>query len=73
MEARVIRDKYDGSHRGCAFLRCKQFHVAEIILDLHKPRAKTVDEESGINSRLQLRFADGELERLGIVNIDMQE
>ena len=73
LEARVIRDKFDGTHRGCAFLKCKQFHVAEVILDSHKPRAKKIDEDAGINPRLQLRFADGELERLGIVNIDLQE
>jgi CUG-BP- and ETR3-like factor len=70
LEARVIRDKFDGTHRGCAFLRCKMYHEAELILDSHKPRAKRVAEDAGLISRLQLRFADGELERLGIVNID---
>ncbi len=73
LEARIIRDKFDGSHRGCAFLKCKFFHEAEFILDTHRPRAKKVDEDLGILPRLQLRFADGELERLGIVNIDMVE
>jgi RNA recognition motif-containing protein len=38
LEAKVIRDKFDGAHRGCAFLKCKMFHVAELILDAHKPR-----------------------------------
>jgi RNA recognition motif-containing protein len=42
LESRVIRDKYDGSHRGCAFLRVKMFHEAELILDSHRPRAKKV-------------------------------
>jgi hypothetical protein len=73
IEARIIRDKFDGSHRGCAFLKCKFFHEAEFILDSHRPRAKKVAEDEGIIARLQLRFADGELERLGIVNIDTAE
>lgn len=73
LEARIIRDKFDGSHRGCAFLRCKMFHEAELILDSHRPRAKKVAEDEGLLPRLQLRFADGELERLGVVNIDMVE
>jgi RNA recognition motif-containing protein len=37
-EARIIRDKSDGSHRGCAFLKVQNFHEAEIILKQHKPR-----------------------------------
>jgi CUG-BP- and ETR3-like factor len=73
LESRVIRDKFDGSHRGCAFLKCKYFHEAEFILDSHRPRAKKIAEDEGINVRIQLRYADGELERLGIVNIDLVE
>ena len=73
LEARIIRDKFGGSHRGCAFIRCKMFHDAELILDCHRPRAKKVAEDEGLMPRLQLRYADGELERLGIVNIDMIE
>ena len=26
LEARIIRDKFDGSHRGCAFLKVAHFH-----------------------------------------------
>lgn len=36
MEAKIIRDKADNSHKGCAFLRCMYFHEAEFILKLHK-------------------------------------
>lgn len=43
------------------------------MLDSHRPRAKKVAEDEGLNSRLQLRYADGELERLGVVCIDSQE
>jgi hypothetical protein len=42
-------------------------------LDSHRPRAKKVAEDEGVNVRIQLRYADGELERLGIVNIDLVE
>lgn len=52
LEARIIRDKFDGSHRGCAFLRVKMFHEAELILDVHRPRAKRVAEDEGLLSRL---------------------
>lgn len=54
-------------------MRVKMFHEAELMLDSHRPRSKHVAEDEGLNSRLQIRFADGELERLGIVNIDLQE
>ena len=29
IEAKIIRDKNDSSHKGCAFLRCMNFHEAE--------------------------------------------
>lgn len=31
------------------------------------------DSDEHVNSRLQVRYADGELERLGIVNFEPQE
>lgn len=40
LEARIIRDKYEGTHRGCAFLKCQNFHEAENILDGHPPKLK---------------------------------
>jgi hypothetical protein len=73
LEARIIRDKFDGAHRGCAFLKVKMFHEAELMLDSHRPRAKRVAEDEGLNPRLQLRYADGELERLGVVSIEAKE
>lgn len=100
LDAKIIRDKFDGSHRGCAFLKTQVFHEAEIILKNHLPRGKDEitskpnpdkrdrhdrkqksrskyeeDEVCGtkLNSRLQVRYADGELERLGIVNLDTQQ
>jgi DNA-binding transcriptional regulator YhcF (GntR family) len=48
------------------------FHEAELILDSHRPRAKKMSEDTGLNPRLQLRYADGELERLGIVSTEPQ-
>jgi hypothetical protein len=36
LEAKIIRDKVDNSHKGCAFLRCMYFHDAEFILKVHK-------------------------------------
>lgn len=44
-EARIIRDKQDGSHRGCAFLKTQHFHEAEVILKQHRPRIKGANEE----------------------------
>ena len=52
LEAKIIRDKYDQSHRGCAFLKLMKYHDAELILDMHRPRARRICEEEGINSRL---------------------
>ena len=49
------------------------FHEAELMLDSHRPRAKRVAEDEGLNPRLQLRYADGELERLGVVSIEAKE
>lgn len=49
------------------------FHDAEFMLDTHRPRAKKVAEDEGFNPRIQLRYADGELERLGVVTLDLQE
>ncbi|CDW88267.1 rna binding protein [Stylonychia lemnae] len=139
LEAKIIRDKNDNSHKGCAFLRCVNFHEAEFILKVHKvskkhsnkskdqqasrtrqrsrsnrrnnrnnrksksPIDKTIkrensqrsarssssysddssssdddssyfDEKSNkIMNKLQVRYADGELERLGIVNLEKTE
>ena len=112
MEARIIRDRTPmQNHKGCAFLKCLNFHEAENILRIHrqkkcepsdlrgnKPqdsddemdnrerrkrqRAKIRTEEDYdnlpaseyydmlINEKISVKYADCELERLGIVNID---
>lgn len=36
IEAKIIRDKIDNAHKGCAFLRCMNFHEAEFMLKVHK-------------------------------------
>ena len=40
LEAKIIRDKSDNSHKGCAFLRCMYFHEAELIMKAHKMQKK---------------------------------
>jgi hypothetical protein len=131
LEAKIIRDKIggpssQGTHKGCAFLRCAYYHEGELIMKYHREAQKkapksrkkfrvrspsTPYEEPSLSSssrsppptnkrkkgpgdekqkvpeedttapelfdpkgkkvlsRLQVRFADGELERLGIVNL----
>jgi len=58
LDAKIIRDKFDGTHRGCAFLKCAVFHEAEIILKNHLPRGK--DE---IQSRPSLERRHGRNDR----------
>jgi hypothetical protein len=82
-EAKVIRDKKDQSHRGCCFLRCKSFLEAQYIIRLGGASAEQMTlklphfkppylskTQKEVVSKLQIRYADGELERLGIVSID---
>lgn len=40
LEAKIIRDKGDNSHKGCAFIKCMNFHEAEFILKVHKANKK---------------------------------
>lgn len=41
LEAKIIRDKNDSSHKGCAFLKCLYFHEADAILRMHKDEQRS--------------------------------
>jgi hypothetical protein len=51
IEARIIRDKVDNTHKGCAFIRCMYFHEAELILKTHKVKSKDKHSNKDKSSR----------------------
>eukprot|EP00271_Cylindrocystis_brebissonii_P005206 TRINITY_DN17172_c0_g1_i1.p1 TRINITY_DN17172_c0_g1~~TRINITY_DN17172_c0_g1_i1.p1 ORF type:complete len:688 (+),score=262.13 TRINITY_DN17172_c0_g1_i1:187-2250(+) len=65
LEVALIKDKATGQQRGCAFIKYASLEEAErAIKGLHNQRTLP-----GGNSPVQVRFADGERERLGIGNV----
>ena len=61
LEVNILRDKSTGIHRGCAFVTMPSLQAAEeAIKRLHDSQTL-----AGVSHPLQVKYAEGELERLG--------
>jgi len=63
LESQIIRDSKSGSSKGCAFVKFASMTKAEEAKRLIETKSITLP---GVNNPIQIRWADGEDQRLGV-------